>query len=142
MMSEPALPRRLLAEFLGTALLVAVVIGSGIAAAQLSPNDVGLQLLENSTTTAFGLAVLPDVRPDLRGTLQANCYRGGLAVGPPGRHRHHRRAWRRLLGGSGRRRDQRGSAGQSDVRPACWSCRSNTASARDTLLVRWWPPPV
>jgi glycerol uptake facilitator-like aquaporin len=53
-----ALPRRLLAEFVGTALLVAVVIGSGIAAAQLSPNDVGLQLLENSTTTAFGLAVL------------------------------------------------------------------------------------
>ena len=57
-MSATALPRRLLAEFVGTALLVAVVIGSGIAAAQLSPNDVGLQLLENSTTTAFGLAVL------------------------------------------------------------------------------------
>jgi glycerol uptake facilitator-like aquaporin len=50
--------RRLLAEFLGTALLVTVVVGSGIAAAQLSPNDVGLQLLENSITTAFGLAVL------------------------------------------------------------------------------------
>jgi glycerol uptake facilitator-like aquaporin len=50
--------RRLLAEFVGTALLVAVVVGSGIAAARLSPNDVGLQLLENSTATAFGLAVL------------------------------------------------------------------------------------
>jgi glycerol uptake facilitator-like aquaporin len=50
--------RRLLAEFAGTALLVSVVVGSGIAAAQLSPNDVGLQLLENSTATAFGLAVL------------------------------------------------------------------------------------
>lgn len=50
--------RRLLAEFTGTALLVTVVVGSGIAAAQLSPNDVGLQLLENSTATAFGLAVL------------------------------------------------------------------------------------
>jgi glycerol uptake facilitator-like aquaporin len=50
--------RRLLAEFVGTALLVAVVVGSGIAAQQLSPNDVGLQLLENSTATAFGLAVL------------------------------------------------------------------------------------
>jgi glycerol uptake facilitator-like aquaporin len=50
--------RRLLAEFVGTALLLAVVVGSGIAAAQLSPNDVGLQLLENSTATAFGLAVL------------------------------------------------------------------------------------
>jgi glycerol uptake facilitator-like aquaporin len=52
------LPRRLLAEFVGTALLVTVVVGSGIAAAQLSANDVGLQLLENSTATVFGLAVL------------------------------------------------------------------------------------
>jgi len=52
------LPLRLLAEFVGTALLVAVVVGSGIAAAQLSPDDVGLQLLENSTATVFGLAVL------------------------------------------------------------------------------------
>lgn len=53
-----ALGRRLLAELVGTALLVSVVVGSGIAAQKLSPNDVGLQLLENSTTTAFGLAVL------------------------------------------------------------------------------------
>ena len=35
-----------------------VVVGSGIAAARLSPSDAGLQLLENSTATAFGLAVL------------------------------------------------------------------------------------
>src|SRR6516225_11643103 len=55
---DQQLPRRLLAEFTGSALLVTVVVGSGIAAAQLSPNDVGLQLLENSTATAFGLAVL------------------------------------------------------------------------------------
>jgi glycerol uptake facilitator-like aquaporin len=53
-----SLPRRLLAEFTGTALLVTVVVGSGIAAARLSPSDVGLQLLENSTATAFGLGVL------------------------------------------------------------------------------------
>ncbi len=52
------LPRRLLAEFLGTGLLTAVVIGSGIAAQRLSPSDVGLQLLENSTATVLGLAVL------------------------------------------------------------------------------------
>src|SRR4051794_8517600 len=52
------LPRRLLAEGIGTALLVTVVIGSGIAAARLSPTDIGLQLLENSTATVFGLAVL------------------------------------------------------------------------------------
>jgi arsenate reductase len=54
----PPLGRRLLAETVGTALLVTVVVGSGIAAAQLSPDDVGLQLLENSTATVFGLAVL------------------------------------------------------------------------------------
>ena len=48
--------RTLLAEFVGTALLVSVVVGSGIAAAQLSPDDVGLQLLENSTATVFGLS--------------------------------------------------------------------------------------
>ena len=60
--APPAVPvplgRRLFAEFLGTGLLVAVVVGSGIAAQQLSPTDVGLQLLENSTATVFGLAVL------------------------------------------------------------------------------------
>ena len=52
------LGRRLVAEGLGTGLLVAVVVGSGIAAQRLSPGDVGLELLENSTATAFGLAVL------------------------------------------------------------------------------------
>jgi glycerol uptake facilitator-like aquaporin len=54
----PPLARRLLAETVGTAGLVAVVVGSGIAAQQLSPNDLGLQLLENSTATVLGLAVL------------------------------------------------------------------------------------
>jgi arsenate reductase len=57
-MDAVGLARRLLAECVGTALLVAVVVGSGIAAASLSPHDVGLQLLENSTATVFGLAVL------------------------------------------------------------------------------------
>ena len=46
-----------LAEFLGSALLAAVVIGSGIAAQELS-QDTGLQLLENSVATAFGLFAL------------------------------------------------------------------------------------
>jgi glycerol uptake facilitator-like aquaporin len=54
----PSLGRRLLAEFLGTGLLVAVVVGSGIAAQRLSPSDTGLQLLQNSLTTVFGLGVL------------------------------------------------------------------------------------
>ena len=57
-MCAGALPLCFLAEFAGTGGLVAVVVGSGIAAAQLSPGDVGLQLLENSTATAWGLAVL------------------------------------------------------------------------------------
>ncbi len=57
MLSVP-LGRRLLAELVGTALLVTAVVGSGIAAQQLSPDDVGLQLLENSTATVLGLAVL------------------------------------------------------------------------------------
>lgn len=52
------LSRKLLAEFIGTAFLVAVVVGSGIAAAKLSPNDVGLQLFENAAATAAGLVAL------------------------------------------------------------------------------------
>jgi arsenate reductase len=50
--------RRLTAELIGTAILVTVVVGSGIAAERLSPDDVGLQLLESSTATALGLTVL------------------------------------------------------------------------------------
>jgi glycerol uptake facilitator-like aquaporin len=51
----PPLARRLLAEFLGSAFLAAIVIGSGIAAGNLSPGDVGLQLFENAAATATGL---------------------------------------------------------------------------------------
>jgi glycerol uptake facilitator-like aquaporin len=47
--------RRLAAEFLGSAFLAAVVIGSGIAAQRLSPGATGLQLLENAAATAAGL---------------------------------------------------------------------------------------
>jgi glycerol uptake facilitator-like aquaporin len=50
--------RQALAEFLGSAGLVAVVVGSGIAAQQLSPDDVGLQLLENAVATGAGLVAL------------------------------------------------------------------------------------
>jgi glycerol uptake facilitator-like aquaporin len=52
------LSRQALAEFLGSAGLVTVVIGSGIAAERLSPNDVGLQLLENAIATGAGLVAL------------------------------------------------------------------------------------
>lgn len=50
--------RRLLAEALGTALLVIAVVGSGITAQRSSPGDVGLQLLENALATAFALAAI------------------------------------------------------------------------------------
>jgi glycerol uptake facilitator-like aquaporin len=49
--------RGIAAEFIGSAGLAVVVIGSGIAAALLS-TDTGLQLLENALVTALGLAVL------------------------------------------------------------------------------------
>jgi len=51
-------PRRLFAEFLGTLLLAAVVVGSGIAAQTLSPGQVGLELAENAIATALGLGVI------------------------------------------------------------------------------------
>ena len=51
------LPRALAGEFVGSALLTTVVVGSGIAAQQLS-TDAGLQLLENALVTALGLTVL------------------------------------------------------------------------------------
>ena len=54
-MTHQNLTRRLLAEFLGSAFLAAVVIGSGIAAARLSPTDIGLELFENAAATAAGL---------------------------------------------------------------------------------------
>jgi arsenate reductase len=50
--------RQAFAEFLGSAGLVMVVIGSGIAAQRLSPDDVGLQLLENAIVTGAGLVAL------------------------------------------------------------------------------------
>ena len=54
-MNEVHIWRRLLAEFLGSGFLAAVVIGSGIAAQQLSPGNTGLQLFENAAGTATGL---------------------------------------------------------------------------------------
>ena len=52
---EIVLWRRLTAEFAGSAFLTATVIGSGIAAASLSPGNIGLELLENAAATAAGL---------------------------------------------------------------------------------------
>ena len=54
-MNDVVLWRRLVAEFVGSAFLAALVIGSGIAAQQLSPGNTGLQLFENAAATAAGL---------------------------------------------------------------------------------------
>lgn len=53
-----SMARRVAAELLGSAILAAIVIGSGAAAHRLSPDDTGLQLLENAAATGFGLFVL------------------------------------------------------------------------------------
>jgi arsenate reductase len=78
--------RQALAEFIGTALLVAVVVGSGIAAARLSPGATGLQLLENAAATAAGLvAIILAVGPVSGGHLNpvvsiADRYFGGITT--------------------------------------------------------------
>lgn len=51
------LAARAAAELLGTAALVAIVVGSGIQATELT-RDVGVQLLANSLATVFGLGIL------------------------------------------------------------------------------------
>ena len=56
-MTLAPLARRAAAEFLGTGLLVTVVVGSGIMATRLT-TDVGIQMLANSIATALGLSVL------------------------------------------------------------------------------------
>ena len=55
------LPRKLLAELLGTALLLAVVIGSGVMAERLAGGNVALALLANPLATVGGLYVLIEV---------------------------------------------------------------------------------
>jgi arsenate reductase len=52
------LARKAFAELLGTALLVAAVVGSGIAAQRLSPHDTGLELLENALATGAALVAI------------------------------------------------------------------------------------
>ena len=58
--------KRFLSEFLGTLTLVAIVVGSGIMATNLS-QDVGVQLLINTISTVFGLAVLIQILGPISG---------------------------------------------------------------------------
>jgi len=57
-MATPTVAQRACAEALGTGFLTAAVIGSGIAATRLSPDDIGLQLLQNSVATGAVLMAL------------------------------------------------------------------------------------
>jgi arsenate reductase len=81
-----SLGRRALAEFLGSAFLVAVIVGSGVAAQRLSPGDVGLQLFENAAVTGAGLiAIILAVGPVSGGHLNpvvslADRWFGGLST--------------------------------------------------------------
>ena len=58
--------KKVFGEFLGTATLVAIVVGSGIMATNLS-EDIGVQLLINTISTVFGLAVLIQVLGPISG---------------------------------------------------------------------------
>ena len=58
--------RKLVGEFLGTLILVAIVVGSGIMATSLS-QDVGVQLLINTISTVFGLFVLIQIFAPISG---------------------------------------------------------------------------
>jgi glycerol uptake facilitator-like aquaporin len=57
-LTVPPLVRKAVAEFVGTALLLLAVVGSGIAAQRLSPGDSGLELLENALATGAALAAI------------------------------------------------------------------------------------
>ena len=157
--------RRLLAEFLGTALLVTAVVGSGMMATTLSPHDVGLQLLENSTATAFALGALILMFGPVSGAhFNPVVSIADWYLGPPQpRHRHVGPAAARVCARASGRRDRRIHAGEPDVRTAggavlhqgrarpviCGSARS-VATAGLVLLVfalarvrsrRGWRPP-
>ncbi|MGY4856333.1 aquaporin [Cryobacterium sp. AP23] len=64
--APPAIIRRVSAEFIGSASLTTIVVGSGVAATNLT-TDVGVQLLINAIATAFGLFVLITVLGPLSG---------------------------------------------------------------------------
>jgi glycerol uptake facilitator-like aquaporin len=105
------LARRALAELVGTAFLVTAVIGSGIAAVRLSPNDVGLQLLENSLITGAALVALIVALQPVSAAFNPGSHPPGTGLR---RHQHGRGrdAHRRPAG----RRRRRSGCGELDVR--------------------------
>ena len=85
-MTTPALPKRAVAEFVGTALLLATVVGSGIMGERLAGGNVAIALLANTVATGAGLVALdPHVRPVSGAHFNpavtlADASQGGLAV--------------------------------------------------------------
>ena len=85
----PSLGQKLFAEFAGTAMLLCVVIGSGIMAEKLSGGNVAVALLANTLATVFALYVLIESLGPISGahfnpvvTLMV-AVRGGLVGGNP-----------------------------------------------------------
>jgi glycerol uptake facilitator-like aquaporin len=67
MKQELDLPRRLAAEGLGTALLLAIVVGSGVMGERLAGGNVAIALLGNTLATGAGLVVLITILGPLSG---------------------------------------------------------------------------
>ena len=86
---ESSLAQKLFAEFVGTAMLLCTVIGSGIMAEQLSGGNVAIALLANTLATVFALYVLIETLGPISGayfnpvvTLMV-AFRGGITDGNP-----------------------------------------------------------
>jgi len=74
--------RRLVAELLGTALLLAAVVGSGIMGERLSGGNLAIALLANTLATGAALTTLIlTFGPNLRGSLQPRRDAGGCNPG-------------------------------------------------------------
>ena len=120
----------------GTAFLVAAVIGSGIAAERLSPDDVGLQLLENSLVTGAALVALILALQPVSAAFNPVVTLVERALGlrrPADGGRAHRRPDRRRL-----RRRRRG---QPDVRPGRGlHLHHGPRPAAGCGSARWSPP--
>ncbi len=74
-MEAPSLPRRLLAEGLGTAILVATVVGSGIMAERLAGGNLAIALLGNTIPTGAILVVIITILGPVS-SRRAGRYRG------------------------------------------------------------------
>jgi glycerol uptake facilitator-like aquaporin len=74
-----SLPRRLAAEALGTGLLLAVVIGSGIMGERLANGNAAIALLANAIATGCGLAVLIAVFASVSGAHFNPCVSVSMA---------------------------------------------------------------